>query len=390
MSFTKIFSLTATIFLSALSAAETDPKEISLSASTIKNMTDKEKEENLKKLDKKQVEKNKRFGQGHAKKKHELLSAYNSPAIIDVRSSWDVFISGSYIYWYAKEKGLELAVSNDNNGYLKVIEMDFDYKSGFKVGISTNFEHDGWNAFVEYTRLHQKESKKKNAPTGGFLTPIHTFYATSEEPPNNNNTSYSKETWYLDYDMIDVEIGRPCYVGTNLTFKPHIGTRLGWIGQKLRPRYIFTHLEEPASNIESGSQLRSTSWLLGSRAGIDSNWMIGKYFRIFGNAAAALCYQCFKTSFKQESYDENNHLNINVKNKFGYLVPNVDLSLGIGVGTYFNNYNWHFDLSMGYDFIYFWNQNEMRSLEDLVLRNALTKPADLMLHGLTITVRLDF
>ena len=62
-----------------------------------------------------------------------------------------------------------------------------------------------------------------------------------------------------------------------------------------------------------------------------------------------------------------------------------------------SNDSWHFDVALSYDFNFFLNQNMIRSLRDRLSsetrgRGALiyTKPEDLMLHGLTLTMRFDF
>jgi hypothetical protein len=327
------------------------------------------------------------------KKKKKLLSAYNSPARIDVKSSWDVFVRGSYILWQVKEKGLELAISCLENGdysACRVKNLDFSYKHGFKVGVCTNFDHDGWNALIEYSRLHIKNNHKVHPQTGGYLLPIHTYFARAEEPPTNNRTSFCKERWRLKYDMVDFEVGRPCYVGTKLIFKPHVGARFGWLDQKLHVIYTFTNLETSPIDIDAFSRLHSDSWLVGPRAGVYTNWFFCKWFRFFGNIAASLAYQRFKTFFKQSNYEDPGHLDFNVMDKTSILTPIVDVRTGFGWGTYFACHNWHFDLSASYDFSYFWNQNTMKRLEDRILRNVSTKASDLMFHGLTAAIRFDF
>ena len=321
--------------------------------------------------------------------KKDLMSAYNSPSRIDVKSSWDVFISGSYILWQAKERGLDLAHSYPQNTTSKSfpVKMDFDYKSGFKVGVCTNFDHDDWNLFFQYVRLHLENKKSENAQENGYLLPTKVFYSDVEN--TNNHASNLNGKWYLDYDMIDIELGRPCYVGSNLTFKPHFGVRWGWIKQKDKTSYTFTNLEEPFNDVEASSKARSDSWLLGPRAGLYTNWLLGD-FRILANAAASAVYQNFKTYFKQDDFENINNLDKNVKSKIGYVLANCDIILGLGWGTYFDDKNWHFDVLAGYEFLYFWDQNMMRVLIDRVLKNVKTKADDLVLHGLTVTARFDF
>ena len=62
----------------------------------------------------------------------------------------------------------------------------------------------------------------------------------------------------------------------------------------------------------------------------------------------------------------------------------------IGYGFYFSNKNYHLNLSLGYDFLYFYNQNQIRSLIDSLKSQNKTKADDLILHGLNVKIRLDF
>jgi hypothetical protein len=66
------------------------------------------------------------------------------------------------------------------------------------------------------------------------------------------------------------------------------------------------------------------------------------------------------------------------------------LSLGLGYGSYFWNNEWYFDLAVGYDFHYMWNQNMMRHLNDEGMDHLDTDAGNLMMHGLTVSVRLDY
>lgn len=79
-----------------------------------------------------------------------------------------------------------------------------------------------------------------------------------------------------------------------------------------------------------------------------------------------------------------------VKNKSRCLSPNIEFALGLGYGSYLCNSEWYFDLSAGYDFHYYWNQNMIKPLIDGSRSQIESEAGGLMLHSLTITARLDF
>ena len=41
-----------------------------------------------------------------------MIPAYNATARIDVRGSWDIYTTGSYIFWQPREENLELGIVN--------------------------------------------------------------------------------------------------------------------------------------------------------------------------------------------------------------------------------------------------------------------------------------
>ncbi len=308
--------------------------------------------------------------------------------LLNSKGEWKVFLQANYTLLQAKEKGLSLA--NSYNKKTTTIDMDFDFENSFKVGACSKLNHDNWEVFLEYSRLRAKNKKDSYAKTGGFLIPTMVYFKEAETPSTNNHASFCYDRWLLNYDMVDLQVKRPYYVGTNLIFKPHAGLRGGWIKQKNNANYIFTNLTDPASNIKAGSKSKSSSWLIGARCGVDTSWLVNYGFRMFSDIAIAQCYQHFKSFFKQDNYQNTNKLSKNIKEKIGYLTPIIDINSGFGWGSYLDDQNYHFDIAISYEFHYLFCQNMIRSLMDEILRNVDTKAEDLFLHGLNITLRFDF
>ena len=317
--------------------------------------------------------------------------AYNAPARIDPACGWDMWVTGSFIYWQAKEKGLELGYefnrkTSDTENVVKydTLNMEFDYLPGFKVGAGFSMCRDDWTLYLEYTRLNGKNTFKKELATED------NYLASSWDPaslgqfltPRFNSLSAK---WKLDYNIFDLELGRPYYLGKKVIFKPHFGLRGGWIDQNYDIKEIYS-----TTNVVYNWATQD-SWVIGPRAGLVTDWIIGCDFRIFGNAAASLLYQDFDISKKTHSYDSDVlRTNFKTQEKQSYITPNVELGLGLGYGSYFWNNEWYFDLAVGYDFHYIWNQNMMRHLNDELKNELDTDAGNLMMHGLTVSARLDF
>jgi len=316
--------------------------------------------------------------------------AYNAPARIDPLCGWDAWLSLSFIYWQANEKGLDLGMQVTgitNNVDYDVINMDFDYLPGFKIGAGMSFCRDNWTLYLEYTRLKSDDIKAID---------LETDYSTDSPFDNlvspwfnqlNTDTNAFKELnaqWDIDYDTFDLELGRPYYLGTKLIFKPHFGLRAGWLDQE----YHIWGRCVPSIYVSSKSS--QDTWFIGPRAGLDTDWLVGHDFRIFGNIAGSLVYQDFEIKNIQSTPLLITLQHYTGRDEFSTLTPNLEFSLGLGYGSYLCNSTWYFDLTVGYDFHYFWNQNMMRNLVDYLVDYRDHDSGDLKLHGLTITARLDF
>jgi hypothetical protein len=320
------------------------------------------------------------YDQGHAVKEHQMLGAYNAPARIDVRGSFDVSLSADFIWWQPKEKGLDLAYLADSDVSTSVsngfVHPGNDYKPGFKIGLGVNFEHDNWGMFAEYTWLHFTQSKSYTRPDSTVT--IHPMWNFG----HGDTLTAVTGNWKVGYDMIDLVMQRAYYNGTKLTYTPSLGLRGGWIKSKMSSVYTGTY----ANN----GKAKDKTWLVGPKAGFDANYIFGAGFRMFGKAAAALLYQNFKTSI---DYYANTTLTNNIKcSHKGQLTPNAELGLGLGYGTYFSNRGFHFDIALSYDFECYWNQNNMRSLLDAsqTAVYGYYKAGDLFMHGLTVALKFDF
>lgn len=351
----------------------------------------------------------KSFEQGHELVQTQMMAAYNAPARIDVRGAWDFYASGSFTYMQARQENMELGIASDiapaNMPTLGVvgnwINMDFDYKPGFKVGLGMNFDHDNWDAFAEYTWFRGHNHKSSNGPTNGTIIPAFGHPNVMETGPSFfYNTG--KESWNLHMDFVDLELARSYYVGTRLSFRPFFGARGGWIRQRLHTRYenttLTTTLSAPIANTPVLGTLdtvqKTHSWGVGPRAGIYTNWMLGQGFRLFGDGFADILYTRYKIHYHEvftRTAAGTTFPFITHQSDSDHLRTHLDLELGIGWGSYFDNNNWHVDLAAAYGFQVFFDQNMFRHYEDDVSMATSSSPhGNLYVHGLTASIRFDF
>jgi hypothetical protein len=253
-----------------------------------------------------------------------------------------------------------------------------------------SFDFDNWDTSLEYTRLHQTVHKFASMSTAaatagsGYWPLWLDQQVTIQTALYPNNINAFKAHWRLNLDFLDADLGRWYYIGTQLTFRPSIGARAAWIKQQQVVHY--TNVLNPAFSMDENNKIHS--WGVGPRFCLDTNWMIGDGFRLFGNSAFDVLFTRYFKSFHGNNnlagtpslilYKRGSDLN--------KLRGHLDLELGAAWGTYFDCHNWHIDLSASYGFQIFWQQNLFTS--SVTPRGS--NFGNLYVHGLTVTARLDF
>lgn len=356
------------------------------------------------------------------------VCAYNAPYGIDVRCGWDLFVTGSFLYWKAAEENLEYGDLSTNtnpsgtgNNFEfndQAQEMGFEYKPGFKVGLGLDFDYDNWELYAEYTYLHSTISNSTTVnPEDLSTTTIHpswVFNLGSVVNLFNSDFTEASAKWNVKLDIGDLELARQYYVGRHLTFRTFASLRAAWI----RQTYTATYDNEnnPTNlqiSIESTSKTRS--WGIGPRMGVDTKWLFCEGFRLFADASASILFTKYTTDSIDQlatqataagapnfgvpfdvtsTYSDNKHL--------CFLRPQAEMTIGAGWGDYFFCNKWFFDVEVGYTFNVFWNQNMFHRnitsngpqphVGDGIGRAFIyfDREGDLYFHGLTVTARLEF
>ena len=347
-------------------------------------------------------------------------SAYSEPAAIQLDCGWNTFVTANFIYWEAVQDGMDLAVPGQGTIVPplsaaaqsavgeSILFQDTDYKPGFQVGLgwSSSTCLDNWVLYAQYTWLHGSTSTDSTAPNpdvdtiNGVALPQNGLWIPSSwfsgQFQNNITTEISSE-WDYKIDIVDAQISRPFYSGARFTVNPFFGLRGAWIRQSLD----LSATSVAGGNVAVSDALHeadynSRAMSVGPRIGMNGNWHLGYGVRFEGNAAASLLFTAFDVHQNQSSPDAAGNFRFPLKTKIddlNVLRPNLDLSLGLGWGSYFGCRRFYVDLAATYDFSVFWQQNMMRYLADLT-ENLTAHPGaaagDLFLHGLTVKTRFDF
>ncbi len=334
-----------------------------------------------------------------------LNAAYNYPARTQTRCPWDIFVDASFIYWQPLEENLELgivgnlrtaggAASVQLNG--NVVDLDYSYKPGFKVGLGGFFDYDNWDLHAEYTWLHSTETRTTSVPAIALPSQvIYPFWGVPQWVSSNVFNS-ADASWKMHLDVVQLDLGRWYYVGTKLVFHSTLGARGAWIGQ----HYDITYANTAPMGVGTAEVLtvnaKTHSWAVGPEVGLDAYWNLGEGFRIFGCGEFDILYTRY-TSLQLNQYTQATAAaartqEVAVKQKhLGCLRHHIDLNLGLGWGTYWDCNNWYTDIALGYEFQVFFDQNMFRHFnDDIMFANSRVVGGNLYTQGLTATFSLNF
>ncbi len=323
------------------------------------------------------------YVQGEGIAKEDMSSGYNAPGRIDLRGNWDSYFELSCIYWQALEEELYVAKSNisSTTNYptdLKYYSMDFDFKPGLKfvIGHCLN-NHDDWDFLLRYIGLHLKD---KVAYANSEYVTIPCFYTGG----SSIYISQIVGKWRLNFDMLDLEMGRSFYMGTRLITRPFAGLKGGYIKQKYHNKITDYNVNIGTYHPYYHGKLES--WKIGMKLGCNSQWFLSQNFKIDANLAFDLLYADFKTIFDNFLYSTtyNTTYNLTGTKNSKLVQPGFELSAGFGWGSYFLNYKMHFNIAVLYEFQVYLRENQ------LLFEQVYGDQGGLYLHGLTVTGRLDF
>ena len=309
-------------------------------------------------------------------------------------NGWYLFADA--LYWHADVGNADWAertVSTATSENHTVHHLDFKWSWGFKAGIGVNMDHDMWDSNLYYTWFHTQNSNAiglKDVIPAGATQNITTFV-----PPADNVKS-GKHKWSIHFSMFDWELGRWQYTSKSLALRPHVGIKGGWIHQDRKTHHSF----QQSANIVH-AHLDNNFWGVGPSAGLNTMWVLGNAgsnmdhrFSLFGDVAGALMYGHFNNTYVRHVSNSSGSASHKIKNLTRNLaVPMLQAVLGLSWDTAFNRGRNHFMMKVGYEFQYWFRQNQYPVLGDMTsteLTHFSRYSDDLSLQGLTTEFRFDF
>jgi hypothetical protein len=279
------------------------------------------------------------------------------------------FFTGEWLYWRTRQEGTEFATTK---------KVNFDFQSGFRVGLGVHLPLDRWEMYVNYTRFNPDGSERAH----GSFYPLFLFEGAGAQGPS---VAEAHVHWEIKFQNLDVEISRAFYIARTLVLRPFFGLKGAWIDQDAHIRYEGGFIPE--------GQIFHTHFKndfkgAGPLIGVESNWFLGAGFSLFSDAAAALIVGHFDN--EQEQHQLSGAKVVDLNSDFNLVSPTVQIIAGLAWDRNFNKERWHVGLSAGFEAQYWWNQNQIEQFTDKDFPIYVREKGDLAFYGLTLRARLDF
>jgi len=323
-------------------------------------------------------------------------------------NAMDWVISADYTYWTARERGLEYAVSVASQGANptegtdqgQIYRPGNKWASGFKVGLGTDFCHDGWDLYAEYTWFKKTDNSNTpddfstaNPTPDGVLGLKDAFWnvngAGSNGGPAAPVYSGASAQWRLNMNVVDLELGRNFYVSPRLMLRPFYGLKGAWNKQHMDVSFtgISTNVPATAGIVHSMTN-KIKNWGIGVRAGMDTSWHFSRSFSIIGDMAFTGLWEEFKmTRFDtEESLGTLTGSNVNIKENQYTVEPVIEWMLGLKWETGFSCDAYHLAITAAWEEQVWFEQNNFLRIPG----TASATGNSLSLQGLTLDVRFDF
>lgn len=218
------------------------------------------------------------------------LAASETCCVEESCGSFDVF--ADFLYWRTTEV-IDWASILQQEGNLHTTTfktLDFDFCPGFRVGVGyNNHECNPWDTQGYYTYFRTKTSDRASP---GFGEVQSEFLGSKISLIGLYQTGAIDLK--LDYNMFDWELGYTLCACNNLSLRPMIGVKGGWIDQTIKTKWEKDIIFFEVISITATEDLKNDFWGVGPKGGVNGQWILGgrcnSFFSLFGDVSAAFMW----------------------------------------------------------------------------------------------------
>lgn len=327
------------------------------------------------------------------------INGYRPPFYPD--SPYQTFVTADLLVWQATVDGFAFAwtypqVLNGNirevpipNG--KFHDVDYDWAPGIRLGVGYHLPIDHWDLTLNWTGFrnhctgHASVSSISNNSLIALWMPMG-YIAGSY------NALHAQAKWRLNYNTLDLSVGRTSFAVKSLVVNPVLGVRAAWIHQHFRADYsngTFINSTGAVPSVRFAGSNQFNGW--GIRPGLETSWHMTKDWSLYANSFISALFGVY--TLKEDAY-MTSATHGNLLNDYDRYFQNAfafDMALGVKWEMFCGNKR-HVLVSIGYEISSWFSQNQMTDFiyidEGPGFGPYLN--GDLGLQGIDISARFDF
>jgi hypothetical protein len=322
-------------------------------------------------------------------------------------------MDGSFLYWNAKADGYGFAyktrIKGGSGGVPTMIKGDLDFEApsfgswdpGFQIAIGYVIsQRQQWHTRLAWTRFNTSSDTSLSTSSIDLtkhLTPL--LFPILTGPLADR----AKAHFSLNFNTLDLDLGRQFFVGKWLSLAPKVGVRAAWIDQDFKVNYRSYFPTSSTIFIENTSFKADQNFSgIGLKFGSDIEFYFAKSWSILGNVSGSLLMGHININEKIAGLIVIDPLvaipeKVKIKNSIHRIRSNLEGQLGLQWQTYFYKNRFRFACAALYSFAYWFNQNNLidvsttfsPGLSEPVV-NDISQSQDLQLQGLNIKLGIDF
>lgn len=304
------------------------------------------------------------------------------------------YVYGEYLLWRVIESETDYAIKGgppelppgqlQMNAIGNLDTAQFDWSSGFRLGLGWRFNPHHWELEGNYTYYSANGSNSVKRPE--LQTLNSTFPASTTGP-----LGQAKSHIDFDYQMGNLFLAKRFVVDNYLMMR----YLFGLTGEYLKQDWTIHYYSRDSFSRDRNNTTHSdwSYWGVGLRNGFEGDWFFGKGFSLFGGFYVSILYGQYKNQLRDEVFPEDSN-SFNVQNTHlseKRMIPHYALRFGPRYERMFEN--WGFSLYAQYELNIFQNLHvvmrhgagNVNDGRDNFHSHSLTG-----LHGLTLGGQINF
>ena len=341
------------------------------------------------------------------------------PQFYDLQCDCGFFVDGEFLYWYANEIpfpiGMEITTGDLSDTVIlslpkKNYTLNAEWDPGFRVGVGWNSECDGWDLYLNWTYMHNSNSRRVTTVLEGSLptageTALLSPWVYDFTPTIPAVFDEIRAKWLLNYNVIDLELGRKYWLSHCFNLRPYTGLRGGWT--RVRLNLNNSHDDPTGADLELYKErFKNNWWGVGFSIGLQPTWYFSSCFALYGQGGYSLLWGKYdgvrRESIFNVSFSDSTLSYSTVHEYFG-MQSIFDLGIGLRYEDTYCCDRYRFTLDLGWEHHIltnhvgrarlagpFVNNSAVNGEATNGFRNVICVHTDLGLGGLVVRVRFDF